>query len=304
MVGRITTKPGGKPEMGEVSALVPTKECFPHYYRSESLKPWHNILPWWPTHFSIKRNDTMLVWKRRSTVFGYPLTQNAHCNNETNTGSIQCWQASVVQRYNRPLPKVRTSKAEPGQGGGRQLPSGALNVQHIQEIIRLYQGKSTNHQGPMSVDDIASRFGVEASAVQNIVRFVSLPQDEGVEKKEEHWGSTWPCSYLWAFGLVPKLIDNCCLNVILIVLFRFSPALAIQDNEVSMEGLCSISTCCYDQWTLISVSGQLPKPRHKESILVFLAASFHFGSFRVVQQKTYVFALVETTMVVTLTTFR
>jgi hypothetical protein len=38
----------------------------------------------------------------------------------------------------------------------------------------------------MSVDDIASRFGVEASAVQNIVRFVSLPQDEGVEKKEEH----------------------------------------------------------------------------------------------------------------------
>lgn len=101
-------------------------------------------------------------------------------------GKPEMGEASVVQRYNRPLPKVRTSKAEPGQGGGRQLPSGALNVQHIQEIIRLYQGKSTNHQGPMSVDDIASRFGVEASAIQNIVRFVSLPQDEGVEKKEEH----------------------------------------------------------------------------------------------------------------------
>jgi len=103
---------------------------------------------------------------------------------ETNTDSI--WQASVVQRYNRPLPKVRTSKAEPGQSGSRQLPSGALNVQHIQEIIQLYRGKSTNHLGPMSVDDIASRFRVEASVVQNIVQFVSLPQDETVKKKDEH----------------------------------------------------------------------------------------------------------------------
>ena len=103
---------------------------------------------------------------------------------ETNTDSI--WQASVVQQYNRPLPKVRTSKAEPGQSGSRQLPSGALNVQHIQEIIQLYQGKSTNHPGLMSVDDIASRFRVEANVVQNIVQFVSLPQDENVKKKEEH----------------------------------------------------------------------------------------------------------------------
>ncbi|XP_066356471.1 uncharacterized protein [Miscanthus floridulus] len=101
-------------------------------------------------------------------------------------GKPEMGEASVVQRYNRPLPKVRTSKAEPGQSGSRQLPSGALNVQHIQEIIQLYQGKSTNHPGPMSVDDIASRFRVEASVVQNIVQFVSLPQDENVKKKEEH----------------------------------------------------------------------------------------------------------------------
>jgi hypothetical protein len=35
----------------------------------------------------------------------------------------------------------------------------------------------------------------------------------------------------------------------------------IQDKEVSMEGLCSIGA--YDQWTPLSVSGQLPKPRYK-----------------------------------------
>jgi hypothetical protein len=95
-------------------------------------------------------------------------------------------QASIVQRYERPLPKVRTSKAEPGESGSRQLPSGALNVRQIQEVIQLYQGKSSTHHSPMSVDDIASKFRVEASVVRNIVQFVSLPQDETPEKKEEY----------------------------------------------------------------------------------------------------------------------
>ncbi|XP_025805182.1 uncharacterized protein LOC112884078 isoform X2 [Panicum hallii] len=100
-------------------------------------------------------------------------------------GKPEMGDASIVQRYDRPLPKVRTSKADPGQSGSRQLPSGALNVQHIQEIIQLYQGKSSTHHGPMSVDDIASKFRVEASVVRNIVQFVSLPQDETAKKKEE-----------------------------------------------------------------------------------------------------------------------
>jgi hypothetical protein len=38
----------------------------------------------------------------------------------------------------------------------------------------------------MSVDKIASKFRVEASVVQNIVQFVSLPQEEHVTKKEEY----------------------------------------------------------------------------------------------------------------------
>jgi hypothetical protein len=58
---------------------------------------------------------------------------------------------------------------------------------HIQEIIQLYQGKSGRHNGSMSVDDIASRFRVEASVVRGIVQFVSLPQDESIGKKDEHW---------------------------------------------------------------------------------------------------------------------
>ncbi|KAL6842058.1 hypothetical protein ACP4OV_028037 [Aristida adscensionis] len=100
-------------------------------------------------------------------------------------GKPEMGEASVVQRYERPLPKVRTSKSEPGQSGSRQLPPGALNVVSIQEMIQLYQGKSNNHHGPMSVDDIASKFRIEVSIVRNIVQSVSLPQEENVEKKEE-----------------------------------------------------------------------------------------------------------------------
>ncbi|XP_062203609.1 acyl-CoA-binding domain-containing protein 6-like [Phragmites australis] len=48
----------------------------------------------------------------------------------------------------------------------------------------------------------------------------------------------------------------------------------IQDKEVSMEGLCYISA--YDQWTPLSVSGQLPRPRYKHGAAV-------------VQQKMYIF---------------
>ncbi|OEL24868.1 Acyl-CoA-binding domain-containing protein 4 [Dichanthelium oligosanthes] len=48
----------------------------------------------------------------------------------------------------------------------------------------------------------------------------------------------------------------------------------VQDKEVSVEGLCSISA--YDRWTPLSVSGQLPKPRYKHGAAV-------------VQQKMYVF---------------
>ncbi|XP_052138021.1 uncharacterized protein LOC127756694 isoform X2 [Oryza glaberrima] len=101
-------------------------------------------------------------------------------------GKPEMGEAFVVDQYNRPLPRVRTSRPEPGEGGHRQLPPGTINVAHVHEIIQLYQGKSSNHPGPMSVDEIASKFRVEASVVQNIVQFVSLPQEEHVTKKEEY----------------------------------------------------------------------------------------------------------------------
>lgn len=49
--------------------------------------------------------------------------------------------------------------------------------------------------------------------------------------------------------------------------------LDVQDKEVSMEVLCSISS--YDQWVPLEVSGQLPRPRYKV-LFAFFTAAFAF----------------------------
>uniref|UniRef100_A0A0E0MN92 Acyl-CoA-binding domain-containing protein n=1 Tax=Oryza punctata TaxID=4537 RepID=A0A0E0MN92_ORYPU len=49
----------------------------------------------------------------------------------------------------------------------------------------------------------------------------------------------------------------------------------VQDKEITMEGLCSISS--YDQWTRIPVSGPLLKPRYKHAAAVVQEKMYVFG---------------------------
>ncbi|CAN6347935.1 unnamed protein product [Urochloa humidicola] len=49
----------------------------------------------------------------------------------------------------------------------------------------------------------------------------------------------------------------------------------VQDKEVSLEGLCSISA--YDQWKPLYVSGQLPRPRYKHGAAVLQQKMYVFG---------------------------
>ncbi|KAL5672452.1 hypothetical protein ACJX0J_016758, partial [Zea mays] len=60
-----------------------------------------------------------------------------------------------------------------------------------------------------------------------------------------------------------------------VVVPEYGETADIQDKEVSMEQLCSIST--YDQWTPLSVSGQLPKPRYKHGAVVIQQKMYVFG---------------------------
>ncbi|KAL0434521.1 UNVERIFIED_CONTAM: hypothetical protein Slati_2786400 [Sesamum latifolium] len=60
---------------------------------------------------------------------------------------------------------------------------GTLNVAQVRQIILLHQGKSDDHDGPMDVPQIAERFRIDASQVQNILKFVALPPEDDSKRK-------------------------------------------------------------------------------------------------------------------------
>lgn len=93
-------------------------------------------------------------------------------------------QAGIVERHSKPMPKLRSSRAEEGDDLQKPLPPGTLSIVQIREIILLHQGKAEGRQGPMDVQDIAKKFGVEAMHVQQIIQFMSLPPEDG--KRQTH----------------------------------------------------------------------------------------------------------------------
>ncbi|XP_010931613.1 uncharacterized protein [Elaeis guineensis] len=97
-------------------------------------------------------------------------------------GKLEMGEAFIVERYNRPMPKLRSSKGEAVQ---KPLPPGTLTIEQVRQIILLHQGKSDEHQGPMDVNDIACKFRVDAAYVQRIVQFMSLPPEDGSRKSEQ-----------------------------------------------------------------------------------------------------------------------
>ncbi|GER49780.1 hypothetical protein STAS_27051 [Striga asiatica] len=101
-------------------------------------------------------------------------------------GKLEMGEASVVEKYKRPLPKLRNTTPDSGRYEERPAPPGTLNVAQIRQIILLYQGKSDEHNGPMNVDQIAQRFRIEAAQVQSILQFVSLPPDDDGKKKNDN----------------------------------------------------------------------------------------------------------------------
>ncbi|KAJ8490335.1 hypothetical protein OPV22_012056 [Ensete ventricosum] len=99
-------------------------------------------------------------------------------------GKLEMGEAGIVERYNRPMPKLRSSREEAGASGQKPLPPGTLSVEQVRQIILLHQGKAVEHPGPMDIQDIANKFGVDAAQVQQITRFMSLPPQDGERKTQ------------------------------------------------------------------------------------------------------------------------
>lgn len=92
-------------------------------------------------------------------------------------------QAFVVEKYKRPLPKLRDTKPDSGRYEERPAAPGTLNVAQLRHIILLHQGKAEDHNGPMEADQIADKFRVDVAEVRRILQFVSLPPEDSSKQK-------------------------------------------------------------------------------------------------------------------------
>ena len=86
-------------------------------------------------------------------------------------------QAYVVDKYNRPMPKLRNTTPETGRYENRPAAPGTLNVAQLRHVILLYQGKAEDHNGPMDVNQIAEKYRLDVDQVQRAVQFLSLPPE-------------------------------------------------------------------------------------------------------------------------------
>ncbi|KAL6190989.1 hypothetical protein ACLB2K_037383 [Fragaria x ananassa] len=99
-------------------------------------------------------------------------------------GRPEMGEAHVVEKYKRPLPKLRDTKPDSGRFEERAAPPGTLNVAQLRHIILLHQGKAEDHNGPMEVQKIAEKFRVDVAEVRRIVQFVSLPPEDNSKQKK------------------------------------------------------------------------------------------------------------------------
>ncbi|XP_020678053.1 uncharacterized protein LOC110096439 [Dendrobium catenatum] len=100
-------------------------------------------------------------------------------------GKLEMGEAFIVQKYKRPLPKIRSSVGESGRDGQKPLLPGTLTIAQLQEIMLLHQGKSGDHKGPMDIQNIAKKFGVDSVQVEQILQFISLPPEQDKSDKNK-----------------------------------------------------------------------------------------------------------------------
>uniref|UniRef100_A0A9I9DN05 Uncharacterized protein n=1 Tax=Cucumis melo TaxID=3656 RepID=A0A9I9DN05_CUCME len=98
-------------------------------------------------------------------------------------GKLEMGEASVVERYGRPMPKLRDTNIKSSKYEDRPAPPGTLNVAQMRQIILLHEGKADDHDGPMGPHQIAERYNVSVAQIQTILQFLSLPPEDSLRDK-------------------------------------------------------------------------------------------------------------------------
>ncbi|KDP27780.1 hypothetical protein JCGZ_18860 [Jatropha curcas] len=123
------------------------------------------------------------VLEERDPQFDAMLSQMVGRIRSKPGGKLEIGEAAVVERYNRPMPKLRNTKPDSDRYEERATPPGTLNVAQLRHLMLLHQGKADDHNGPVDIHQISEKFQLEVAQVQQILQFVSLPPEDSNKQK-------------------------------------------------------------------------------------------------------------------------
>ncbi|KAK6930139.1 hypothetical protein RJ641_004233 [Dillenia turbinata] len=134
----------------------------------------------------VQRINADNILEERDPSYDAMLSQMVGRIRSKPGGKLEMGEASVVEKYNRPMPKLRNTKVDSGSYEERPVPTGTLNVAQLRHTMLLHQGKADDHQGPMDVRQIAEKFQIDVSQVQKILQFISLPPEDTNKQQIKH----------------------------------------------------------------------------------------------------------------------
>ncbi|KAL6971297.1 hypothetical protein U1Q18_030976 [Sarracenia purpurea var. burkii] len=129
------------------------------------------------------RSKAENMLEERDPQFDVMLNQMVGRIRSKPGGKLEMGEASVVDKYQKPLPKLRNTTVDSGRYEERPVPAGTLNVAQLRQIILLHQGKAPDHNGPMDAHQIAEKFRVDVVHIQKILRSISLPPEDAGKQK-------------------------------------------------------------------------------------------------------------------------
>ncbi|KAL7220674.1 hypothetical protein ACSBR2_013536 [Camellia fascicularis] len=81
-------------------------------------------------------------------------------------GKLEMGEASMVDKYERPMPKLRNTSPESSRYEEIPVPPWTLNVTQLRHITLLHQGKVDDHNGHMDITKIADKFRIDVVQIQ------------------------------------------------------------------------------------------------------------------------------------------
>ncbi|XP_031496461.1 uncharacterized protein LOC116261754 [Nymphaea colorata] len=128
-----------------------------------------------------KNRSESSVLEERDPEYDAMLRQMVGRISSKPGGKPEMGEASVVQRYNRPMPKLRDTKPGAGYDEQKAVPPGTLNIAKLRQVFLFHEGKADGQSRPMDAKAIAETLKIDVVHVQRVLQHLSLPPEGSSE---------------------------------------------------------------------------------------------------------------------------